>query len=101
MFKPVTPCMPNRLNNQPPITAPTTPRAMSRKNPSPVLLTSLLPMKPAIRPSTIHAMIDMQLLADLRDLFASTSAGKLATTTIIRHLSVLEDQPWADFAQGH
>src|SRR6266566_1275200 len=59
MFNPVTPCMPNRLNNQPPITAPTIPRAMSRKNPSPVLLTSLLPMKPAIRPSTIHAMIDM------------------------------------------
>src|SRR5712671_3737760 len=51
--------MPNMLNNQPPITAPTIPRAMSRKNPSPVLLTSLLPMKPAIRPSTIHAMIDM------------------------------------------
>src|SRR2546426_1771626 len=51
--------MPNRLNNQPPITAPTIPRAMSRKNPSPLLLTSLLPMKPAIRPSTIHAMIDM------------------------------------------
>src|SRR3989441_3508943 len=51
--------MPNRLNNQPPITAPTIPKPMSRKNPSPVLLTSLLPMKPAISPSTIHAMIDM------------------------------------------
>src|SRR5262249_9010969 len=35
------------------------PKAMSRTNPSPLLLTSLLPMKPAIRPSTIHAMIDM------------------------------------------
>src|SRR6266403_897064 len=59
MFNPVTPCMSNRLNNQPPITAPTIPRAMSRKNPSPLLLTSLLPIKPAIRPSTIPAMIDM------------------------------------------
>src|SRR5207248_4208102 len=49
----------NRLNNQPPTTAPTMPRALSRKNPSPVLLTSLLPMKPAIRPSTTHEMIDM------------------------------------------
>src|SRR5947208_4278717 len=59
MFSPVTPCIPNRLNNQPPTTAPTMPRAMSRKNPSPVLLTSLLPMKSAIRPSTTHEMIDM------------------------------------------
>src|SRR5213594_311442 len=59
MFNPVTPRMPNRLNNQPPITAPTMPRAMSRKNPSPVLLTSLLPMNPAIRPRTTHEMIDM------------------------------------------
>src|SRR5258708_16523721 len=59
MFSPVTRGMPNRLNTHPPITAPTIPRAMSRKSPSPVLLTSLLPMKPAIRPSTIHAMIDM------------------------------------------
>src|SRR5256885_16982147 len=59
MFSPVTPCIPNRLNNHPPTTAPTIPRAMSRKNPSPVLLTSLLPMKPAIRPSTTHEMIDM------------------------------------------
>src|SRR6266487_216645 len=46
MFSPVTPCMPNRLNSQPPITAPTIPRAMSRTNPSPVLLTNLLPMNP-------------------------------------------------------
>jgi hypothetical protein len=27
MFNPVTPCMPNRLNSQPPITAPTIPQA--------------------------------------------------------------------------
>src|SRR5437899_2184739 len=43
----------------------------------------------------------VQLLTDLRDLFAGTTADKLATTTIIRHLTLLQDQPWADFAQGH
>src|SRR5229473_931448 len=59
MLSPVTPDIPNTRNSQPPTTAPTTPRAMSRINPSPVLLTSLLPMKPAIRPSTTHATIDM------------------------------------------
>src|SRR5712692_4717656 len=59
MFKPVTPCMPNRLNSHPPITAPTIPRPISKKNPSPVLLTNLLPMNPAIRPSTIQETIDM------------------------------------------
>src|SRR4029077_4918485 len=40
-------------------TAPMTPRAMSRKNPSPVLLTILLAMKPEIRPRTIQASNDM------------------------------------------
>src|SRR6202022_4323684 len=59
MLSPVTPDIPNTRKSQPPTTAPTTPRTMSRINPSPVLLTSLLPMKPAIRPSTTHATIDM------------------------------------------
>src|ERR1700687_1316720 len=59
MLSAVTPDIPNTRKRQPPTTAPTTPRAMSRINPSPVLLTSLLPMKPAIRPSTTHATIDM------------------------------------------
>src|SRR6266446_1935687 len=59
MLSPVTPDIPNMLKSQPPTTAPTIPRAISRINPSPVLLTSLLPMKPAIRPSTTHATIDM------------------------------------------
>jgi hypothetical protein len=43
----------------------------------------------------------VRLLADLRDLFASTTADRLATTAIIRHLTALEDRPWADDAQGH
>src|SRR5713101_2489847 len=51
--------MPNTLNSQPPTMAPTMPKPISRTRPSPVLLTSLLPMKPAIRPSTNHARIDM------------------------------------------
>src|SRR6202022_2345648 len=59
MLSPVTPDIPNTRKSQPPTTAPATPRAISRINPSPVLLTSLLPMKPAIRPSTTHATIDM------------------------------------------
>src|SRR5579859_4429992 len=32
---------------------------MSRNTPSPVLLTSLLPINPAIKPNTIHAKIDI------------------------------------------
>jgi hypothetical protein len=44
---------------KPPTIAPTMPRTMSRKKPSPVLLTILLPMNPAIRPSMIQPMIDM------------------------------------------
>ena len=39
--------------------APTTPSTMSMINPDPVLLTSLLPMKPAIRPSTIQERMPM------------------------------------------
>lgn len=37
----------------------------------------------------------VQLLADLRDLFATTSAATLATATILRHLAALTDRPWA------
>jgi len=43
----------------------------------------------------------VRLLADLRDLFATTTADRLATAAIIRHLTALEDRPWADDAQGH
>src|SRR5215470_13588127 len=42
----------------------------------------------------------VQLLADLRDLFATTLADKLATSVILRYLATLEDRPWADYAQG-
>ena len=42
----------------------------------------------------------IQLLADLRSLFATTPAAKLATATIIRYLTTLADRPWADDAQG-
>ena len=43
----------------------------------------------------------VQLLADLRDLFGTTPADKLATAAIISQLTALEDRPWADYAQGH
>jgi len=43
----------------------------------------------------------VQLLADLRDLFATTSAATLATATILRHVAALTDRPWADGAPGH
>src|SRR5450755_1239277 len=59
MFSPLTPPAPNILKSHPPTTAPTTPRMMSRKKPSPDLFTILLPIKPATRPSTIHARIDI------------------------------------------
>ncbi len=42
----------------------------------------------------------VQLLADLYDLFATTRADKLATAAIIRHLIMLEERPWADYAEG-
>ena len=57
--KPVTPLAPTAEKMNPPTTAPTMPRTMSRKKPSPCLFTILLAMNPAISPSMIHAMIDM------------------------------------------
>jgi uncharacterized protein DUF3631 len=42
----------------------------------------------------------VQLLADLRDFFATTPADKLATAAILRYLTTLEDRPWAEYAQG-
>ena len=42
----------------------------------------------------------VRLLADLRDLFTTTRADKLATAVIVRHLRTLEDRPWGDCAQG-
>jgi len=42
----------------------------------------------------------VQLLADLQDLFATTAADKLATASIIRHLTRLEERSWAEYAAG-
>ena len=42
----------------------------------------------------------VQLLADLRALFTTTTADRLATAAIIRHLTAREVRPWADYAQG-
>jgi hypothetical protein len=42
----------------------------------------------------------VQLLADLRELFTTTMANRLATAAIIRHLAALGDRPWVDYAQG-
>jgi hypothetical protein len=53
-LKPVTPLTPKALKMKPPTIAPTIPRTISRKNPSPDLLTILLAMKPAMRPSKIQ-----------------------------------------------
>src|SRR5664279_1934106 len=58
-LKPFTPVAPAKLKRKPPASAPTIPRTMSRMIPSPVLFTILLAMKPEIRPSTIHASIDI------------------------------------------
>src|SRR5215471_14998641 len=59
MFRPVTPDAPNRSNRNPPTKAPTIPSAMSSQKPWPCLLTILLPMNPAIRPSIIQLMMPM------------------------------------------
>src|SRR5713101_4826111 len=48
-----------------------------------------------------ETMASVRLLADLRDLFATTTADRLATAAILRHVTALEDRPWADDAQGH
>src|SRR5262249_51128162 len=42
----------------------------------------------------------VELLADLRDLFAISAADKLATAAIIRHLIRLEERSWAEYAAG-
>jgi hypothetical protein len=42
----------------------------------------------------------VRLLADLRGLFVTTTADRLATADIIRHLTALEDRSWGDHAQG-
>jgi putative DNA primase/helicase len=42
----------------------------------------------------------VQLLADLQDFFTTTRADKLATATIIRHLTTLEERPWAEYGEG-
>src|SRR5512135_400076 len=60
-FSPVTPGWPNWLKSHPPPTAPTMPSTISIRTPSPLLFTSLLATKPAIRPSTTQARIDIRL----------------------------------------
>jgi len=42
----------------------------------------------------------VRLLAGLRELFTTTTADRLATAAIIRHLTALEDGPWADYGHG-
>src|SRR5690349_20936854 len=59
ILNPVTPTAPIKENKNPPTIAPTIPRMMSRRIPSPALLTILLAMKPAIRPRTIQPMMDI------------------------------------------
>jgi hypothetical protein len=46
------------------------------------------------------AAAPVQLLADLQDLFATSAADKLATAAIIRHLLMLEERPWTEYAEG-
>ncbi len=45
--------------------------------------------------------VSLKRTAEAADLFATTPADRLATAAIIRHLTALEDRPWADDAQGH
>jgi uncharacterized protein DUF3631 len=42
----------------------------------------------------------VRLLADLRELFSTTTADRLASAAIIRHLTSREERPWVDYAQG-
>jgi putative DNA primase/helicase len=44
--------------------------------------------------------VPVQLLADLRDLFATSAADRLATAAIIHHLIRLEERSWAEYAAG-
>src|SRR5580658_4645460 len=59
MLSPFTPWFPKTWNSQPPAKAPTTPKRMSSRMPSPLLFTILLPMNPAIKPRTIQEKYDI------------------------------------------
>ena len=59
ILTPITRWAPKALKIHPPATAPTIPRMISRKKPSPCLFTILLAIKPASKPSTIHARNDI------------------------------------------
>src|SRR5439155_26342649 len=59
ILKPVITLAPTAVKMKPPTIAPTMPSTMSRKKPSPDLLTILLAMKPEISPRMIHPMIDI------------------------------------------
>src|SRR6202034_3183534 len=60
-LNPVTPFTPNAVNIHPPTIAPMIPRITSRKKPSPLLLTILLAINPAISPTIIHAIMPIVL----------------------------------------
>ena len=63
MLKPVMPSQPKTaLDRKPPTIAPTMPRAMSSQKPRPLLLTILLPMKPAMRPNMSQLIIPLMSL---------------------------------------
>src|SRR5436190_17936029 len=86
-FNPVTPLEPKAVNSHPPTIAPTTPRTISSISPSPRLLTILLPMNPATRPSTIHARNDiLLLLLTVIDCFPANDAS--ASTPDVLSVSV-------------
>ena len=63
-LKPVTPDDPKAVKIHPPTTAPTIPKMMSRKIPSPDLLTPMLPSHPAMAPKTIHPRTDIMCLRE-------------------------------------
>jgi putative DNA primase/helicase len=44
--------------------------------------------------------VKVQLLADLRELFSERGNDKLASETIVEHLTKLEGRPWAEWRRG-
>lgn len=44
--------------------------------------------------------IRVQLLADIRDVFASTQRDRLPTVELIAELSAMEDRPWCEANRG-
>ncbi len=46
------------------------------------------------------ASLNIDLLADLREIFDQTDATQLPTAQILQHLHANEERPWAEFANG-